>query len=89
MIVTVSIALAAMAIGAGAAKAAENCMIGDSALCAADPNCHLDFKRRGRYERATPHVNACAAHRGKDICNADTTIGCKWNADQDKCQSAR
>ncbi len=25
---------------------------------------------------------------GKDICNADTTIGCKWNAEKEKCESA-
>ena len=87
-IVTVSIALVAMAIGASAAKAAENCMIGDSALCAADPNCHWDFQRRGCEQGPPQHEDACAAHGGKDICNADTTIGCKWNADKEECQSA-
>ena len=88
MIVTLSIVLAAMAISAGAASAAENCMIGDAALCAANPNCHWDFQRRGCEQGPPPHDDACAAHGGKDICNGDTTIGCKWNADKGKCESA-
>lgn len=85
---TLIIALIAVAFGAGAAKAAGDCMIGDSALCAAKPNCHWDFKSRGCYEGPPPHEDACAAHEGKDICNGDTTIGCKWNADKEKCESA-
>jgi hypothetical protein len=56
MIVTLSIVLAAMAIG-----------------CEQGP---------------PPHEDACAAHEGEDICNGDTTIGCKWNADKGKCESA-
>src|SRR4029078_8773024 len=103
MIVTLSIVLAAMAIGAGAATAAENCMIGDAALCAANPDCHWDFQRRGCEPGAPSHADARAArcnagprrrgvawpaHEGKDICNGDTTIGCKWNADKGKCESA-
>jgi len=87
MIVTLSIVLAAMAISA-LASAAENCMIGDAALCAANPNCHWDFQRRGCEQGPPPHEDACAAHEGKDICNGDTTIGCKWNADKGKCESA-
>jgi hypothetical protein len=47
MIVTLSMTLAAVAICAGTAKAAEDCMIGDAALCAANPNCHWDFQARG------------------------------------------
>jgi hypothetical protein len=87
---TLIVALIAMAIGAGAAQAAaEDCMIGDAALCAANPNCHWDYQRRGCEQGPPPHQDACAAHEGKDICNGDTTIGCKWNADQEKCESAK
>jgi hypothetical protein len=93
MIVTLSMTLLmtflAMAIGEGAASAAGNCMIGDSALCAANPDCHWDFQRRGCEEGPPPHEDACAAHEDKDICNGDTTIGCKWNAEKDKCESAK
>jgi len=88
MIVTLSIVLAAMAIGAGAASAAENFVICDAALCAANPDCHWDFQRRGCEPGAPPHEDACAAHGGKDTCNNDTAIGCKWNADKAKCESA-
>jgi hypothetical protein len=86
---TLSMTLAAMALGACAASAAENCMIGDAALCAANPNCHWDFQRRGCEQGPPPHEDACAAHGGKDICNADTTIGCKWNAEKASCESAK
>jgi hypothetical protein len=88
MIVTLSITLAATAISAGTASAAENCMIGDAALCAANPNCHWDFQRRGCEQGPPPHEDACAAHEAKDICDGDSTIGCKWNANQGKCESA-
>ena len=84
-----SVTLAVMAIGAGTPKAAEDCMIGDAALCAANPNCHWDFQARGCEKGPPPHQDACAAHEGKDICNGDTTIGCKWNAEKDRCESAK
>ena len=89
MIVTLIAALIAAAAGTASAVPAEHCMTGDSALCASDPNCHWDFEHRGCYEGSPPHVDACAAHAGKDICDADTTIGCKWNAEKDKCESAK
>ena len=87
MIVTLSVTVS-MALATGITSAAENCMIGDAALCAANPNCHWDFQRRGCEQGPPLHEDACAAHGGKDICNADTTIGCKWNADAAKCESA-
>jgi hypothetical protein len=87
--VTLIAMLALIAAGTFGAAAMEKCRIGDSALCAADPNCHWDFERRGCYEGAAAHDDPCAAHGGKDICDADTTIGCKWNADGNKCEQAK
>jgi hypothetical protein len=88
LILTLIALLVAGCASTASAVALEHCMTGDSAICAADPNCHWDFQHRGCYEGPAPHEDACAAHEGKDICNGDTTIGCKWNAEKDKCESA-
>lgn len=88
MIVIVGMTLAAVAIGAGAATAAEDCMIGDAALCAANPNCHWDFQARGCEKGPPPHQDACAAHGSKETCNGDTTLGCTWDEAAAKCESA-
>ena len=50
MSITLIAALAAMGAGAFESAALENCRTGDSALCAADPNCHWNYERRGCYE---------------------------------------
>ena len=44
-------------------------MIGDAALCLADPNCHWDGSRRGCYPGPAPFKDACAAHEAKAICD--------------------
>ena len=74
MIVTLIVAFAAIGAGSVSSAAVENCRTGDSALCAADPNCHWNFARRGCYQY---------------ICNADTAIGCKWNSDGNRCEQAK
>jgi hypothetical protein len=89
MIVTLIVAFAAIGAGSVSSAVVENCRTGDSALCAADPNCHWNFARRGCYQGAAEHEDPCAAHGGKDICNADTTIGCKWNSDGNRCERAK
>ena len=66
-------------------RAAENCMIGDSALCLADPDCHWDASRRGCYAGPRPSEDACAVHGDKGVCEADIALGCKWAAEQNKC----
>jgi len=87
--VTLIAAVAALSAGVVGSAAVENCRTGDSALCASDPNCHWDFERRGCYQGPAAHVDPCAVHDGKDICNADTTIGCKWNVDSNACEQAK
>jgi hypothetical protein len=82
-------ALAALAAGTVEVSALEKCRTGDSALCAADPNCHWDYERRGCYEGAPVHEDACAAHEDPAICDIDVTIGCKWNAESKQCKSAK
>ena len=89
MIVTLIAALAAIGAGASESAAVENCRTGDSALCLADPNCHWDFERRGCYLGAAERQDPCVAHGAKDICDGDVAIGCKWNAENNKCQQAK
>ncbi len=76
-----------IAIGAGTLKTAaeESCMIGDAALCLADPNCHWDGEKRGCYPGPLQAQDACAVHEDKTICDTDVALGCKWTAD--KCES--
>ena len=89
MSVTLIAAFVALGAGASASAALENCRTGDSALCAADPGCHWDYERRGCYEGAPPHEDACASHSDQTICDADLTIGCKWSAESKQCKSAK
>ena len=62
------VALVAALVAMGAGAATENCVIRDSAVCAANPNCHWDYERRG--------------------CETDVSLGCNWNAETNKCESA-
>jgi hypothetical protein len=83
-----SIALALVA-GTGTPTIAQQdeCMIGDAALCLANPNCHWDGGRRGCYPGPAEHGDACAAHEDQGICDSDTTLGCKWSAEKSQCGS--
>jgi hypothetical protein len=83
------VALIAMlpAIAAGTLEvAAAECMIGDSALCLADPNCHWDGEKRGCYPGPLPKQDVCVAHGDETICNA-SSLGCKWSDATSKCES--
>ena len=84
MIVTLIAALVAM--GAGAAT--ENCMIRDFAVCAANPNCHWDYERRGCYPGPLARQNPCAVHEDSKVCETDVSLGCNWNTETNKCKSA-
>jgi hypothetical protein len=73
---------------AGATGAAdEKCMISDSALCLANPNCHWDGARRGCSPGPAPYVDPCSSHEGEEICASDNTLGCQWSAADSKCES--
>ena len=67
-------------------EAAEQCMIGDAALCLADPNCHWDGERRGCYPGPAPFRDACASHGDKAICDT-SSLGCQWSDATNKCES--
>jgi hypothetical protein len=71
---------------AGPAAAAD-CAIGDAAICAARPGCHWDYNARGCQEGEAARQDACAAHGSEEICQADATLGCSWNAEKQACQS--
>lgn len=81
-------ALVAMAASIFKIAAAENCMIRDSALCTANPNCHWDYERRGCYPGPLARENPCAVHEDSKVCETDVAIGCKWNTERNKCESA-
>ena len=66
--------------------AAEECMIGDAALCLADPKCHWNGEKRGCYPGPAPFRDACAAHEDKGIC-ATSSLGCRWSNADNKCVS--
>ena len=66
--------------------AAEECMIGDAALCLADPKCHWNGEKRGCYPGPAPFRDACAAHEDKGIC-ATSSLGCQWSDADNKCVS--
>ena len=66
--------------------AAEECMIGDAALCLANPNCHWEADKRGCYPGPAAFRDACAAHGAKDICNT-SSLGCQWSDADNKCES--
>ncbi len=77
----------AIAAGALAAAAAETCMIGDAALCLAAPGCHWDGEKRGCYPGPAPARDACAAHGDQAICDTDISLGCKWSAEKNQCET--
>ncbi len=78
-----------LAFGGGSFKAAaeEHCMTGDSAICLADPDCHWDGAKRGCYPGAAERVDPCGVHGDKAICEGDASLGCKWTAVTNKCES--
>jgi hypothetical protein len=88
MIVALLALTVAMGVGSIHATAEEHCMTGDSAVCAQDPACHWDYAKRGCYEGAGERVDPCGAHGDKTICEQDVSIGCKWSADDKKCEQA-
>jgi hypothetical protein len=67
--------------------AAEECMIGDAALCLlAAPKCHWDSDRRGCYPGPGAFRDACAAHEDKGVC-VTSSLGCQWSDAGNKCES--
>ena len=84
LIIALPVALGASNVAMGAG---EECFIGDSALCLANPNCHWEGEKRGCYPGPAQHQDACAAHTDQGVCDTDTTLGCKWSADTKKCET--
>ena len=72
-----------------AMAADEECFIGDSALCLANPNCHWNGEKRGCYPGPTEYQDACAVHAEQSVCDTDTTLGCEWSADKSKCETKK
>jgi hypothetical protein len=70
-----------------ASAAPDECSIGDSALCLANPNCHWDGEKRGCEPGPAPYVDPCSSHQGEAICASDDTLGCNWTAETKKCES--
>ena len=66
--------------------AADDCMIGDAALCLANPNCHWEADKRGCYPGPATFRDACAAHGEKTICQT-SSLGCQWSDATNKCES--
>jgi hypothetical protein len=83
--------LIAFAVGLGASLvetvAEEKCMIGDAALCLANPDCHWEADKRGCYPGPAKHQDACSVHGDQTICETDVTLGCKWSASENKCET--
>jgi len=84
MVALIAVALV-LSLGTGA-SAAENCMIGDAALCLADPNCHWDGEKRGCYPGPLPKKDVCVVHEDKAICDT-SSLGCKWSDATNACES--
>ena len=57
MVALIAVALA-LSLGTYASAEPENCMIGDSARCLADPNCHWDGEIRSPLQQR-PLVTKC------------------------------
>jgi hypothetical protein len=78
-----------ISLGAGGCEsaAADDCRISDSALCLANPNCHWDVDKRGCEPGPLQAQDACASHSDKGVCESDSTLGCKWSAEKNICQS--
>ena len=85
-IVAFFIALA-FAPGASIAETAEKCMIGDAALCLANPDCHWEADKRGCYPGPAEYQDSCSVHGDQTICDLDTTLGCKWSSSTNKCET--
>ena len=77
----------ALSLGTYASAEPENCMIGDAALCLADPSCHWDGAKRGCYPGPLPKQDVCVVHEAKATCDT-SSLGCKWSAEASKCVSA-
>jgi hypothetical protein len=87
-LVALFIALPITLGASGVAMAAdEECFIGDSALCLANPKCHWDGEKRGCYPGPAEYQDVCAVHADQSVCDKDTTLGCKWSADANKCET--
>jgi hypothetical protein len=82
--IALAFALAPSLVEAGAA---EKCMIGDAALCLASPDCHWDADKRGCYPGQAEYQDACAAHTDQNLCDLDTSLGCKWSSSANKCET--
>ena len=85
MVALIAVALA-LSLGTYASAAPENCMIGDSALCLADPNCHWDGAKRGCFPGPLPKQDVCVVHEAKATCDT-SSLGCKWSDAANKCGS--
>lgn len=68
------------------AASAEECMIGDAALCLAAPNCWWDSDRRGCYPGEAPVKDPCNAHEQEGLCNT-SSLNCKWSQTANKCEA--
>ena len=86
MVALIAVPLA-LSLGTYASAAPENCMIGDSALCLADPNCHWDVQKRSCFPGPLPAQDVCAVHEDKAVCDTDDSLGCSWSAANSKCES--
>jgi hypothetical protein len=76
-------------LGTPARAQQDECSIRDSAMCLAIKNCHWDGSKPGCYPGPAPYIDPCSAHEGEAICNSDDTLGCKWSAETNKCESKR
>jgi hypothetical protein len=77
----------ALSAGLFGSAAADDCRISDSALCLANPNCHWDVDKRGCEPGPLQAQDACTSHSDKGVCESDSTLGCKWSAEKNICQS--
>ena len=70
-------------------RATEECSIRDSSLCVSNPNCHWEYSKRSCEAGPPPYQDGCVSHEAKEICNSDTTLGCKWSEADNKCESGK
>ena len=85
LIVGALLLLLAITFNANPAEAAKCSGIRDSARCAAQPDCHFDVNKRRCDQGPQPNEDACAVHVDKVVCATDTTLGCAWSAERQKC----